>query len=191
MSGHAVESSGQKAGLWVLGLVVVAAVVGLVWKLGPGDRTAKRPPAPPASTATARTAEPTATTERRQPTLATDPDPDNLEDPKQDPEVIAAPPLAELLTTIPNRVIELTTPCYKGEYRPDNSAQRVVFRYTLSFNDGWVRIQDVSMLDSDMDDTELRNCVLETARSGKWEAPGASRHVKRVQQTITVADLSK
>lgn len=54
MSGHAVESSGQKAGLWVLGLVVI-----------------------------------------------TDPDPDNLEDPKQEPEVIAAPPLAELLTTIP------------------------------------------------------------------------------------------
>jgi len=185
-----VDRSGQKLGLWLLGLIVVAAVVGLIWKLGPAERPTRGPHTAQPPPAAKRSADPKTPDEHRPATLATDPAPGDPVEPSADPETEAAPPLAELLSTMPERVIALTAPCYKGEYRAEESAQRVVFRYTLSFNDGWAYVRDLTMLDSDMDDLDLRDCVLETARTGKWELPGATRHVERVQQTITIADLA-
>jgi hypothetical protein len=190
MSAVPVEASRQNALLIVLGLVVVAAIVGLFWRLGPEHRAPAVGPATATAAPTEQRRSAPATTERAPPTLAVepelDPDPDTEAPPSE-----GTPPLAQLLASLPDELLAIATPCYTGEYRPDNSGQRVTFRYTVSFDDEWASIEDVILLASDMDDDELARCVLDKVRGSRFEAPGARRHVTRQQLSISIADLSR
>lgn len=192
------RGSPRSLGLALLATVVVAAVLALVWTLRVSQRPApgtvesgpeaSRNPAvrtQPVGTMTAVLAD----DETRSLSVRPDGTGSPQHEPPREERSGLVTPLAELLIAASDQLERTAEKCVGESSIGSSNLGGVVFQCTLVFENESVRVEDVILIDSDLDDDNLQRCILDRVRTATWRAPGARNARKRVQETISVADL--
>lgn len=100
-------------------------------------------------------------------------------------------PMAEALRRIPPMMKKAAKPCLEPNKHPANSAERVSFHYTVEYRDGRGRVSNVAPVDTNINDEDLQNCILDHVEKLHWDAAGTPDRTSRRQQlSISIYDLS-
>jgi len=198
----AASSARRRAGVVLGSLAIAVAVAAVLWGLrtssapqssvrGDGDdRGAAMPARGPSPAVDLASAGPAPTDAG--PTRAAEPPRDPDPDPEPERSSLGPEPsMGEVMADARSRVVDAVRPCWPGGAGAEVSHERVIVQHTLEIADGWAYAREVAVVSSDMQDEELRDCIVDHLTGLSWEAPGAPEVSRSVQTTISTRDLTQ
>ncbi len=109
-----------------------------------------------------------------------------------EPSLVSPPPvrpLAELKDEAVGRVREATRPCLRADEAAIASGQALRLRYTLVLEDGRGRFEGVAIVESDLVDPGLGECIVGTIGDLEWPVVDAPGGRLAVHDAIRLSDL--
>jgi hypothetical protein len=98
-------------------------------------------------------------------------------------------PLAELKDEAGRRIRDAARPCMRDDEVAAASGQTITFRYTLVLGAGLGRVARVGLVDSDLVDDGLVDCILGTIGDLEWTVTDAAPAELVVHDSIRLSDL--
>ena len=89
---------------------------------------------------------------------------------------------------VPQKVLAAAGACYQDEEGRD---ERMELEYTLYIQAGTVTIKDVKLVESNMNNSRLEGCVVDTLRKLTWRDFKAPNLIEEMQISISILDLRK